>query len=239
MERDELDGNIVKFSAANARYLQKVLRLRRGDHVGVFDGKHEFLVELSEVSRANVVGCVIRNRSGMRVEGIEIIVGFACIRPGPVEKILRHGTELGVHRFVPILTTRASRRPEHSKPRWHTIIASAIGQSGRSCLPEVEAPITLEDFLTRRHGDSSGILLSTSPSALPLLVVLDRERPQQVVLLIGPEGGLDESEELQAVREGFHRASLGPATLRTETAAVVAAGVVAAWHESRMQISVT
>ena len=68
---------------------------------------------------------------------------------------------------------------------------------------------------------------------MPLLVVLDRERPERIVLLVGPEGGLAESEELQTVQDGFLRASLGNAVLRTETAAVTAVGVVAAWHLAR------
>lgn len=229
---DELVGNEVSFSTANAGYLHRVLRLGPGDHVKVFDGERDYLVELSEVTRAQVRGRVIEEHTGTRDEGMEVILGFACIRPGPVEEILRHGTELGVSRFVPILSERANRKPEASKPRWRTIVASAASQCGRSLLPSVESPVSLATFLAEHPGPTTRILLSTASSAPPLLVVLERERPERIVLLVGPEGGFADSEKLEALRGGFLRASLGHCVLRAETAAVTAAGVVAAWNQA-------
>lgn len=230
---DELVGNTVVFSAPNARYLHRVLRLRPGDHLNAFYGECEYLVELSDVSRAGVHGRVLEAELKPRDDALDVTLGFACVRPGPVEKILRHCTELGVSHFVPILSARANRKPENYKPRWRTIIAAATGQCGRIAVPDVEPPVSFTEFLRKHTTAATKILLSTSASAPPLLVLLDQERPTRVVLLVGPEGGLDEAEELQAVREGFHGAGLGSAVLRTETAAVAAAGVVVAWHQSR------
>lgn len=188
---------------------------------------------MTEADRAGVKGFVLEAKSTARSDEIEIVLGFACVRPGPVEEILRHCTELGVSRFIPVVTDRANRRPENPKQRWRTVIASATGQSGRTVLPEVESPVSLTNFLKEFAETSVGILLSTSPGAQPLLVLLDRLQPSRVVLLVGPEGGLEESEELQAAEKGFRGASLGSAVLRTETAAVAATGLVAAWHQSR------
>jgi 16S rRNA (uracil1498-N3)-methyltransferase len=230
---DELMGSTVNFSASNARYLHRVLRLRRGDLVKAFDGGSEYLVELIEVNRAEVKGRLLEEKPAGGEDEMDIVLGFACVRPGPVEEILRHCTELGVRRFVPIISARANRRPENPKQRWRTVIASATGQSGRTVLPDVESPVSLADFLQEFAEASTGILLSTSPGDRPLLVILEREQPARVVLLVGPEGGLEDSEEVQAVEKGFLRASLGPAVLRTETAAVAATGLVAAWHQSR------
>ncbi len=230
---DELVGTTIGFSASNARYLHRVLRMRCGDLIKAFDSGSEYLVELTDVSRTGVKGRLIEEHTRARDDEMDIVIGFACVRPGPVEEILRHCTELGVRRFVPIISARANRRPGNPKQRWRTVVASATGQSGRTVLPDVEHPVSFEDFLEEYAGASTGILLSTSPSSHPLLVLLDREQPVRVVLLVGPEGGLDESEELHAVEKGFRRASMGSAILRTETAAVAATGLVAAWHRAR------
>ena len=101
---EELLGDTVSFSGNDARYLYKVLRLRPGDNVEICDGTRDYLIRLTSCNRGAVQGTVIESGSPVKPEGIEITLGFSTVRPGPVQEILRHGTELGVSRFVPILS---------------------------------------------------------------------------------------------------------------------------------------
>ncbi len=75
------------------------------------------------------------------------------------------------------------------------------------------------------------MLLSTRPEATPVLAALEDRVPQKVIILAGPEGGLVASEVKKAINAGFEPVSLGRGTLRSETAAVVAAGMVVLWHD--------
>ena len=164
-------------------------------------------------------------------EEIEIILGFSTIRPGPIQEILRHGTELGVSRFVPVISRRANRRPAEKKERWKSVVASASAQSRRSKLPEVEIPLTFDQFIERENKGEARLLLSTEPGATPILVALEDCSLQRVVILAGPEGGMEESEVKAAINAGFLPVSLVRGILRSETAAIVAAATVILWHD--------
>jgi 16S rRNA (uracil1498-N3)-methyltransferase len=228
---EELSGDRVSFSGKDARYLHKVLRLKAGDRVEICDGTRDFLIRLTDCSRGAVTGTVIESGLLAEPEGVEIILGFSTVRPGPIQEILRHGTELGVSRFVPILSLRANRRPAERKQRWETVVASASAQSRRSILPEIEDPVSFDQFIQRHGQEELRLLLSTGPEAAPILAILEEHAPRKVTILAGPEGGLDVSEVKKAIDVGFEPVSLGPGILRSETAAVVAAGMVVLWHD--------
>ncbi len=228
---EELLGDTVSFSGNDARYLYKVLRLRPGDNVEICDGTRDYLIRLTSCNRGAVQGTVIESGSPVKPEGIEITLGFSTVRPGPVQEILRHGTELGVSRFVPILSRRANRRPPEKKQRWEAIVASALAQSRRRVLPEIEIPMTFDQFIEWAGQEEVRLLLATGPEAVPILATLEERAPQKVVILAGPEGGLDASEIKKAIDVGFEPVSLSRSILRAETAAVVATGMVVLWHD--------
>jgi 16S rRNA (uracil1498-N3)-methyltransferase len=228
---EEMTPNGVVFSDKTARYLRKVLRLKSGDLVEAFDGVRAYQVRLIASTRERTVGQVLASENPSPV-GIQISLAFSCVRPGPVEQILRHGTELGVTQFIPLISARANRRPEERKDRWTAVVASASAQCGRTTVPAVDQPIALSDFLRRDFRQTTGLLLSVAPDAEPILRALHRTSPERAMILVGPEGGLEETEESEALRAGFHAVSLSSNILRSETAALVAIATVTTWHDS-------
>ncbi len=228
---EEFCEGSIAFSAKTTRYLKSVLRLSAGDSVAVFDGTGEYLVCLDAGTSGALIGRVQQALPREEPARIQVTLAFSCVRPGPFADILRHGTELGVCRFLPILSQRVTRRPLEKKERWAAVVKSAAAQCGRVYCPEVEAPVALEQFLARDPGQETRLLLSPDPEAAAMWEILETECPCEVVLLVGPEGGFDREEEAHAVRAEFRPVSLGPGILRTETAAFVAAGMVAMWHD--------
>jgi 16S rRNA (uracil1498-N3)-methyltransferase len=221
----------VIFSKKNARYLRSVLRLKVGDLVSVFNGLNSYNVALTVSSRERIQGEIVE--SGHEGSGgIEICLAFGCVRPGPVEEILRHGTELGVSVFIPLISGRANRKPQERKVRWNTIVESASAQSGRITVPEVETPVSFDQFLQRDFRCDTGILLSTDPNAEPFLELLRQRTPGRVMILVGPEGGFDSAEQSGAIGAGFLPVRLCSNVLRTETAALVAVGAVGTWYDA-------
>lgn len=222
---EDFSSEGVNFPGAAVGYLKRVLRLKPGDQVTVFDGACEYLVRLIG-RRGGFKGEVIESQGAGRTEP-EITLAFGCVRPGPLDEILRHGTELGVSRFVPIISRRTSRRPEERKQRWHAVVSSAVAQSGRIQVPSVDAPVSFEEFINQDHACDVRFILSAGQEAPPLLSALGSETLRMVTLLIGPEGGFDPPEEDAATRAGFSAVSLGFHVLRTETAAIGALAVIA------------
>ena len=110
---------------------------------------------------------------------------------------------------------RAGRRRSH----WRGIVASACEQCGRALLPPVHDPLPLSEWLDRLPPSSDKLV--AVPEAPRSLAALPRPGAS-LVLLVGPEGGLASREVAAARDRGFEAFSLGPRTLRTETAALVA-----------------
>lgn len=222
----------IALSGKEARYLGRVLRLKPGDRVEAFDGTCSCWVRLTELLRDEVHGEILEVTLP-RAVAIEITLAFSCVRPGPVEEILRHGTELGVSAFVPVLSARAQRRPESKKQRWDSIVAAACAQCGRVALPRVDPPVPLDRLLDQDLSSFVKLLLSPSLDAEPLLEDLHRLMPRRILILAGPEGGFDPSEESAALNAGFRPVSLGHGVLRTETAALTAVAAVVCWHHAK------
>jgi len=142
--------------------------------------------------------------------------------------VLQKGTEVGISRFVPMITARTVVRRYEKRARWERILVEATEQSGRARVPELG---DIREFsqvipeLSQYHE----IFLAHVGEEIPRLRDVIRTRqepPERVALLIGPEGGftLEEVERAQA-----HSATivhLGPRTLRSETAGVVIASIV-------------
>jgi 16S rRNA (uracil1498-N3)-methyltransferase len=229
---EECDPERIVFSERSAHYLRKVLRLGSGDRVHAFNGNGEYVVELIVAGRGPMTGRIVERLPAETRPRFELILAFACVRPGPFQEILRHCTELGVSRFIPILSTFSNRKPTEKKERWQAVVQSAAQQSGWMGCPEVESPLTLTRLLQQETPECSRLILSPHARSVPILEVLEEERPDRALVLVGPEGGFDASEEASALEKGFRPASLGSGVLRTETAAVVAVGSVMLWEEA-------
>lgn len=221
---DEIGESVVSFSEKNSKYLKNVLRMKAGDEVKVFDGTREYAARLTTLHRNSVSG-IICDTQCIDCGQPDITLAFGCIRPGPMQEILRHCTELGVSRFIPLLTAHCSRKPSEKKERWESTVSGASAQSGRSTVPAVMEPVLLKIFLDSLQGNDTRLLLSTGTSAAPFWSVMD-EPLEKITLLTGPEGGFQPMEENLAAQKGFRAVSLGGGILRAETAAIVAVGAV-------------
>jgi 16S rRNA (uracil1498-N3)-methyltransferase len=228
---EEMSPEGVTFSRPHAHYLLRVLRLKPGDLVEVLDGRTRTQVKLFSPAEGLLCGTIVESRPVVGPAEAGVTLAFACVRPGPMEDILQHGTEVGVRRFVPILTLRSMRRPREVKDRWASILSAAAAQSGQCRVPELKPPVSLGDFLSSLDDQPVRLLLSLGSDALPILACLENRDSGEIVILAGPEGGFTASEESEAVRAGFARVSVGTGILRTETAAVVAAATVGMWRQ--------
>jgi len=232
VSQEEMAEDGITFGKKNSRYLRHVLRMKSGDLVQVVEGSHLHRVLLTVSPGEPTRGEILTTETGP-TRDINIALAFCCVRPGPIEEILRHCTELGVSRFIPLISVRVNRKPQERKDRWTSIVASACTQSGRVEVPAVERPIRLQQFFLKDFGYETNLLLSTAANSRPLLELLPERPPGGVLILVGPEGGLEEAEEAQALEAGFHPVNLCRSILRTETAAVVSVGTVIAWYDSR------
>ncbi|GLU36968.1 MULTISPECIES: 16S rRNA (uracil(1498)-N(3))-methyltransferase [Pseudomonas] len=210
---------------AQAHYIGRVLRHAAGDAVQLFDGSgQEFLGELVEVGKKNVRVELRESFAGLAESPLRLHLGQGLSRGERMDWAIQKATELGAARITPIVSERCEvrlkdERADKRTAHWRQIAISACEQCGRSVLPQIDAPISLAEWLQATEADLKLVL---HPVAEPLA---SHARPGSLAFLIGPEGGLSDAEVEQARAAGFHAARLGPRVLRTETAPVVALSV--------------
>ena len=211
------------------RHAVQVLRLRPGAELVLFNGSGgEYRATLTEASRrrSRVTLTAFEDRDTRPSLHVTLVQGVS--KGGRMDFSLQKATELGVSQVTPVVTKRSRipgepRRLDNRHEHWRGVIISACEQCGRNDLPALNLVTTLEHWLTDRP---EGHALVLDPQAGGSLA--DRPPEGPVQLLIGPEGGLEDTELAAARHRGIHAVRLGPRILRTETAGVAALAVIQA-----------
>jgi 16S rRNA (uracil1498-N3)-methyltransferase len=224
VEQKLVSGKGVGLSEQAGLHLTRVLRLEPGTAITLFDGtggEYQGTLERDGKNWWARVGAhdPIERESPL---SITLIQGIA--RGERMDLIVQKATELGVTRIVPVLAERSlvkvderQRRRKHE--HWQAIAVAACEQCGRNRVPRVAEPCGLGDALPRLAPASIRCLLAAD-GAQPLASI--SRSGADVVLLIGPEGGLADNERRLASAHGFSAYRLGPRILRTETAGLTA-----------------
>jgi 16S rRNA (uracil1498-N3)-methyltransferase len=226
-EQTLVTGELVQLEEAASHHLSKVLRMQAGRELILFNGAGgEFAAMIHEVSKKHVTVAIAEHTADNRESPLQLELAIGISRGERFEWVLQKATELGVTKITPLITERTEvkvggERQEKLIDRWQQIIVSACEQCQRNLLPELSAPIQISDWLTTVNSDLRFVLHHRDSKSLPA-----EQKPQSVSLLIGPEGGLSESEIAQAQAKNFNALTLGPRVLRTETAPVAAISLV-------------
>lgn len=210
-----------------AHRLSRVLRMKRGDRVLLTEGgRREYEVELTGVSPHAVTGVIIGEHDAPVEPSVALVLYQSLIRSNRFDLVLEKGTEIGVLRFVPLVTGRTQGQYEEASAarveRWRRIVVEAAEQSGRARLPIVEAPVEFAQAVHQAPGVRIVPYERASTEGLGRYLRGLPQKPAAISLFIGPEGGFDEGEVATARAAGAALVTLGPRILRSETAGIVA-----------------
>ena len=214
----------VAFDRDESRHLVHVLRLRPGDTVIASDGAgHDYTVRLETLGET-ATGTVLEVAAREAESPLAVTLLQGVPKGDRMERIVRAATELGVARVCPVLAERtvvrldAARWRERAR-RWQRVALEATKQSRRAVIPAVDLPRPLAEWLTDLVPSELGLCVWEGSAPSMATVLEPRERvPRSALLLVGPEGGLAQTEVDAARAQGMAVVSLGPRTLRTETA---------------------
>jgi 16S rRNA (uracil1498-N3)-methyltransferase len=225
--RERLGGSSVSVTGAEHRHLARVLRVRPGATITLFDGAGgEVDARVVRVGRSETLLALGEDRPAGPAVAAPITLLTAVPRGGRMDLLVQKTSELGVARIVPVLTARSVARPEAGKrPRWQKIAGEAARQCGRADVPAIDAPTPLQAALSLSELPARRIALYENEPGRSLRSLLGEPAP--TALLVGPEGGFTEGEVAAARAAGFVTVGLGPRILRVETAAIVAVALAA------------
>lgn len=228
-----MHGQTVVFSNEQAHQLARVLRLRPGGEVAVLDDRgRQYDVTLQDVRRDHAVGQITGSNAATGEPRANLTLFQSTLRREKFEWVLQKGTELGVARFVPVISARSLVRdsdmltPERLA-RWRRIITEAAEQSSRGRLPVIAPTVSFNEAMNDLQYYAKVLIASTRPNEGSVGQALAGAGPEpRVALFIGPEGGFAPDEIELAESRGVSPVTLGPRVLRTETAAIAAAALV-------------
>lgn len=210
-----------ELSSHLAHYMTRVLRLSVDAPVQLFDGSgQEFLGLITQITKKAVVVSLTESFSGLAESPLYTHLGQGLSRGEKMDFVIQKATELGVSEITPLITERcevrlSDERTDKRMTHWQQVAISACEQSGRSKIPIINPPKTIADWLSCVKAD---LKLMLHPVSKPMD---SYSKPVSLALLIGPEGGFNDTELALANTHDFEHVQLGSRVLRTETAPLV------------------
>jgi 16S rRNA (uracil1498-N3)-methyltransferase len=247
----------VRLSAEESAHLTRVLRLRPGARVLVFDGRGaQYLGELETATKQAVTIALLEPSPAAPEPRIRLTLAQAVLKGDKMDAIIRDATMMGVSAIVPLVTDRtvvprAAAEQARVLERWHRVAVASAKQCGRAVVPTIETPRDMATLLTdsdpaclRLHlvepsASASAQETEGEPAARdsdarslePGAWSLPAEPPERALLLIGPEGGWSPEEVTAAAAADCRPWTLGARTLRAESAPLAALAVLTyAWR---------
>ena len=208
---DNLNSNLDK---SQSHYISKVMRIKEGESFSLFNDGGEWEAKINKIKKG-IVNFIIVKKLKNSENNSEIWLAFTPIKLNYLNFMIQKATELGVTKFIPILTERTMVRDLNSE-RLKKVIIEASEQSNRIKLPKLEKLIKFKDF-TKLYKDNDivfGDLNSTNDQ-----IKINKDSP--VCILIGPEGDFSENERKEILDlKNVKSLKINKNILRTETAAI-------------------
>lgn len=205
-------------------HLVRVRRSREGDRFLGLDGNGKVYLCRLEQAREGWYGSVLEELEEPGTSFLQVTLAQALIKKSKFEWVLQKATEIGVSEIVPLITVRTELRlnPEREETRmkrWRKILLEAVKQCGRPHVPKLAHPIALEEFLDGAAAELKLVLDEKGEFSLKDLIQENRQATSCLVI-VGPEGGWDETDRLLFRQKKIPSVSLGARILRAETAPV-------------------
>jgi 16S rRNA (uracil1498-N3)-methyltransferase len=221
-----IENDLLKIGGNEARHIRRVLRLKTGDEIIVFDGLgKEYEGVIDEEGSFSVVIKVHNISASGKESPLEVTLAQSLLKGEKMDTLIQKATELGVKEILPFLSSRSvpllgksARLKRHR--RWERIAIEASKQCGRGVVPKIEP---LRDYSEMLQTSSSGSLrlILWEKEGAKLKKVLERSiEKTKIFFIIGPEGGFSQEEVEEAKKTGFTTVSLGKRILRAETASL-------------------
>jgi len=221
-----IEKGLLKIEGDEVKHVRKVLRLKAGDEVLVFDGLgKEFEGTIVEEGRSSVMVKIQRILSPKGDSPLEVTLAQSLLKGEKMDYLIQKATELGVKEIIPFLSSRSV--PLLEKPgrlkrhhRWGKIAIEASKQCGRGMVPKIEPLQDYSDMLRAASTDQLRLIL-WERDGIKLKEVLERSGERtKVFFVVGPEGGFSQDEVEEAKGGGFVAVTLGRRILRAETASL-------------------
>lgn len=221
-------GSTIQLTETVFHHWVRVLRAQLQEQATLFNGRDgEYLATLTEINKKNAFVTIESFNPNNRSAPFKAVLGQVMSKGDRMDYAIQKATELGVSQIQLLTSERCEMRLKYDRDQkkldhWQAVAIAACEQCGLNLVPEVLAPISLNEWLNSSELPQSKFVLAPEKEQKDVLAGIQPE----LALLIGPEGGLSENEITQANQAGFMNWCIGDRVLRTETAPVVALSIL-------------
>ena len=223
----ELKANLLSnLSTEQSHYIKNVMRLKPGDTIALFNSTNgEWSAKIVNHNKENTEFKVEKLIANKKLEN-DLWLAFSPIKKNYLDMMVQKTTELGIQKFIPILSERTVVKGINIE-RLKKIIIEASEQSNRISVPEIKNLEPLKNFLDKFPNEGSLIFCDINCDKRDLKNILSKKKVGPICILIGPEGDFSETErQLIIEKKDFFSLSLANNILRAETAAIAAVTIV-------------
>ncbi|AAK79256.1 16S rRNA (uracil1498-N3)-methyltransferase [Clostridium acetobutylicum] len=231
---ENICDNTAYIYGDDVKHIYKVLRLKVGEKVSINDcNSHEFLGEIEQINKENVKVKIIENLDINNESPLNVYLYQGFPKAAKMDIIVQKNTELGIREIIPLITQRVVVKNEKSElkkvDRWNRIAFEAAKQSKRSVIPKVKDIASFNSAIEELKEMDLVLVPYENQEKVGMKKVaaaIEKNKIKNVAIVIGPEGGFEETEIEELKKIGAYIITLGPRILRTETAGLVCTSLV-------------
>ena len=229
IKSDLLLDDIVLIKGEDVHHLMNVMRARVGERVIVCCEMKSYITEMIQLSKTEVHLRIVETKEEKVEMPVFVTIAQGVIKGDKFDWVVQKATECGADGFIPIAMKRSVAKLDATKGtkkvmRWQKIALEAARQSHRQKVPVVNAPINLKELIEMAAEYDVCMFayeIQEADKRHHLAQIIEKlSFGMRVLILIGPEGGIDEEEARLLTEAGFEKVGLGPRILRTETAPI-------------------
>ncbi|MEG2439074.1 MAG: 16S rRNA (uracil(1498)-N(3))-methyltransferase [Lachnospiraceae bacterium] len=224
----QVKSDYIYVEGTDVNHMQNVLRMKPGEKLEISDGNNQkYLCAIEKFGPQEVVLKMIKKMNSDNELPSNIYLFQGIPKNDKMELIIQKAVELGVYQIIPVETRRTIVKIDDKKAgkkleRWNKISESGAKQSGRNIVPEVTQILSFSkalDYMRQKELEVSLIPYELAEGMADTKRVIEHILPgQSIAVMIGPEGGFEQEEIIQAMDAGMYPITLGKRILRTETA---------------------
>lgn len=227
VEKSSINGEIIEISdKVEINHMKNSFRLQLGDKLRVVDGEFEYITEIIEITKKEILCKIVEKREDGFSTKVEIHGGIGLLKNDKMELVIQKLVEIGISKIIPIEMERTVVKIKEKKDKWNTIVKESLKQCQAVKLTEIdevkklkEIPYEEYDLVLVPYENEEDIKISQ--------VIRVNEKIGKVLFIVGSEGGISEKEIEYLKSRGAKIVTLGKRILRAETASIVVGGILA------------
>lgn len=218
----------IELDSDAANHVGKVLRMKSGYKIILFNGDGaDYSATICEITKKNITVSIDTSEETNSESCLYTHIGQVISRGDRMDYMIQKSTELGVSEITPLTSERCEvklkgDREEKRVKHWQQIAISAAEQCGRAKVPVINSIMSLDEWIKEKPEEELGLVMHHRTTQS----LSDLKQPQKVRLLIGPEGGLSDTEIEFSITQKFTATTLGPRVFRSETAPIATLSII-------------